>query len=185
MCGVASDNIIINEYWWWWWWWWWNVLIAFALSTTVLKWFSTSCEKWLLSEMNHSRDFKTWLGYRWMHQRNRQQQQAHHSRWQSFQFRFNSSAEIVCNQPYLSWIFLVCAIIRLIRISADFFPAISIFQITDWGLQRCKELPVHKNPHLFSFITLKNWRIWTKISGNISEKSAGLLYALKNNLSIC
>ena len=33
------------------------------------------------------------------------EQQVHHSRWQSFQFRFNSWAEIVCNQPNLSRIF--------------------------------------------------------------------------------
>jgi len=53
-------------------------------------------------------------------------------RWQSFQFRFNSSAEIACNQPNFNRKifvfnrilaeFLVYAIIRLIRISAEFFP---------------------------------------------------------------
>jgi len=68
-----------------------------------------------------------------------------HSRWQSFQFRFNSSAEIVCNQLnfkrkifVFSGIlakFLVYAIIRLIRISAEFSPAVHIFfQIADWGV---------------------------------------------------
>jgi len=60
-----------------------------------------------------------------------------HSRWQSFQFRFNSSAKIVCNQlnfnrkffvfSRILADFLVYAIIRLIRISAKFFPAIRIF----------------------------------------------------------
>ena len=69
---------------------------------------------------------------------------SNHARWQSFQFRFNSSAEIVCNQPnfsrkmfvisrILSEFFLVYAIIRLIRISANFFPAIRLVQIPDWG----------------------------------------------------
>ena len=53
-------------------------------------------------------------------------------RWQSFQFRFNSSAEIACNQPNFNRKifvfnrilaeFLVYAVIRLIRISAEFFP---------------------------------------------------------------
>jgi len=55
----------------------------------------------------------------------------------------NSSAEIVCNQPNfncivcnqpnLSRIFLVYAIIWLIRISADFFPAIRIFSYCRLG----------------------------------------------------
>jgi len=52
-------------------------------------------------------------------------------RWQSFQFRFNSSVEIVCisrilagnvcNQTILAEFFLVYAIIWLIRISSEFF----------------------------------------------------------------
>ena len=62
-----------------------------------------------------------------------------HSRWQSFQFRFNSSAEIVRKQLNFNrkiFVFsriladlLVYAIIRLIRISADFFlqPSVAYF----------------------------------------------------------
>jgi len=57
---------------------------------------------------------------------------------QSFQFRFNNSAEIVCNQPnfnrkiivfsrIVAEFFLVYAIIRLIRISADPSSQPSIF----------------------------------------------------------
>ena len=60
-----------------------------------------------------------------------------YSRWQSFELRFSSSGEIVCNQPNFSHkmfvisgilaIFLVYAIIWLIRLSANFFLAILIF----------------------------------------------------------
>ena len=75
--------------------------------------------------------------------KNRQQQHVHRLPWQSFQFRFNSSVEIVCNQLNFSRKmfvvsrllaeFLVCAIIRLIWISADFSPAIHIFFILQIG----------------------------------------------------
>ena len=71
----------------------------------------------VLFEVNHSRDFETFCDYRWTQQRNRQQQQVHHSRWQSFQFRFNSSsAEIVCNQLNFNRKIFV-----LSRILAEFF----------------------------------------------------------------
>jgi len=78
--------------------------------------------------------------------KNRRQQQVHHSRWQSFQFRFDSSTEIVCKQMNFHRKTFVFS-----RISAEFFslrdnsanpntsricfPAIRIlFQIADWGL---------------------------------------------------
>jgi len=71
-----------------------------------------------------------------------------HSRWQSFQFRFNSSAEIVCNQPNFNRKIFVSS-----RILAEFFSLrdnsahskISqiffarhpyFFQIADWGSNR-------------------------------------------------
>ena len=51
----------------------------------------------MLVEVNHSREFR-WLQMDTGFVTSKKQQQVHHSRWQSFQFRFNSSAEIVCNQ---------------------------------------------------------------------------------------
>ena len=67
-----------------------------------------------------------------------------HLRWQLFRFRFNSSAEIERNQlnfnckiivfsRILSELFLVYAIIRLIRISAELFLSHPCFQIAYWG----------------------------------------------------
>ena len=56
----------------------------------------------MLFEVNHSRDFKTSCDHRHLRCRfcNIKETDNNHSRWhwQSFQFRFNSSAEIVCNQ---------------------------------------------------------------------------------------
>ena len=82
-----------------------------------------------------------------------------HSRWQSFQFRFNSSAKIVCNQLNFNRKFFVFS-----RILADFFslrdnsanPNISqifpshpyFFQISDWGSRRSDVMSrgiVHRN----------------------------------------
>ena len=75
-----------------------------------------------------------------------------HSRWQSFQYRFNSSVEIVCNQLNFNCKiilfsrilaeFLVYAIIRLIRISAEFFPSQPsvFFQIADLRSNRYRTL---------------------------------------------
>ena len=65
-----------------------------------------------------------------------------HSRWQSFQFRFNSSAEIVCNQLNFNRNFFVFSRIFCLRnnsvnpnINRSFFqPSVIFFQIADWGL---------------------------------------------------
>jgi len=67
----------------------------------------------------------------------KKQQQVRHSRWQSFQFRFNSSAEIVCNQSNFDQkMFAISRFFSLCDSSANpncFEPSV-FFQIADWGL---------------------------------------------------
>ena len=58
----------------------------------------------------------------------------HHSRWQSFQFRFNSSAEIVCNQPNLSRIFSLRDNSAYPNISRIFSSHPYFFVLQIWGL---------------------------------------------------
>jgi len=131
----------------------------------------------VLFEVNYSRNFETSCDYRWKQvlwqQRNRQQQQVHHSRWQSFQFRFNSSsAEIVCTQPN----FLIYPISWIIRISAELFPQPSMF-FSDCRLGSTHESAYLRQHHV-------HLTLWTAIASIKSDSGLNPDHRIDPDLAV-